>query len=142
MDHLLTSSLNALPALKTGNTAASISTVLPVRGLRPSRASRFLLSKVPKPMSWTFWPSATAALMAVSALSSAARACFWVMPASAATFLMSYCLFITTSSFLLVLIVCIVSISVFVVNINILWSLKCRNCRKNGPDFPGNGHHR
>jgi len=44
------------PALNFGTLAAAILMVSPVRGLRPVRALRLLIEKVPKPTKLTFFP--------------------------------------------------------------------------------------
>jgi hypothetical protein len=52
----LTDSLSAVPALNTGTVVAAILTDSPVRGLRPERACRLRVWKVPKPGSVTLSP--------------------------------------------------------------------------------------
>lgn len=47
----LTASFKALPALNAGTVVAAIWIAAPVCGLRPSRAARSRVSKVPKPIS-------------------------------------------------------------------------------------------
>lgn len=47
----LTASFKALPALNAGTVVAAILIESPVCGLRPSRAARSRVSKVPKPIS-------------------------------------------------------------------------------------------
>lgn len=47
----LTASFKALPALNAGTVVAAILIAAPVCGLRPSRAARSRVSKVPKPIS-------------------------------------------------------------------------------------------
>jgi hypothetical protein len=51
-------SLRSLPALKNGTCFSSTSTLSPVRGLRPMRASRFFTENAPKPRSSTRFPLA------------------------------------------------------------------------------------
>ena len=53
---LLTSSLSPFPARNTGATPALIEIARPVRGLRPVRAFRLRVSKLPNPVIWTFLP--------------------------------------------------------------------------------------
>ncbi len=62
----LTRSRSSLPALKNGTAFSSTSTEAPVRGLRPSRASRFLTEKAPKPRSSTRSPRASAAVISLN----------------------------------------------------------------------------
>src|SRR5438132_1438682 len=58
-----TDPLSVAPALNTGAVVAAIFTGAPVRGLRPDRAWRLRVSKVPKPGRVTFSPFCSAALM-------------------------------------------------------------------------------
>ena len=55
-----TTALNSAPARNLGVFVALICTVAPVRGLRPRRALRACASKMPKPLSATRSPLATA----------------------------------------------------------------------------------
>ncbi len=52
-----TASRNGLPALKVATVEAAISRLSPVLGLRPVRAGRFLVPKVPKPREADGFPS-------------------------------------------------------------------------------------
>ena len=54
-----TASLNVFPAVKAGTVVAAILMIAPVWGLRPSRAARAELLKVPKPGTVTSAPDAT-----------------------------------------------------------------------------------
>src|SRR5690606_32972383 len=73
----LTASLSPLPARKAALVEAPILISLPVRGLRPVRASRLRVSKLPKPVIWTLSPLLSAsAMMPVSAEKIASTA-FW-----------------------------------------------------------------
>src|SRR5262249_26768248 len=53
-------SRSSLPVLKNGTNFSCTETVVPVRGLRPTRADRCLTVNAPKPLSSTRWPRARA----------------------------------------------------------------------------------
>ena len=80
LGHRATISFSALPALNTGKRAAGISMGSPVEGLRPVRASRSLVSKVPNPTSWTRSPAASALVMLSKAAAKARSVSFLERP--------------------------------------------------------------
>jgi hypothetical protein len=56
-------SFRPLPARKAALVEAPMAISLPVRGLRPVRASRWRVSKLPNPVIWTFSPDVSASEM-------------------------------------------------------------------------------
>ena len=87
-DHF-TASFRPFPALNPGTFAAGIITFSPVAGFRPSRAGRFLTSKVPKPRREAFSPAFKASTMEDNVASRAAPACLLVSSAWVAIDLIS-----------------------------------------------------
>ena len=69
--HQFTASLSALPGLNLGTFCALILTAAPVRGLRPVRAERIPIWKLPKPFSATTSPLRSLLLITASVASSA-----------------------------------------------------------------------
>ena len=98
-DYRATVSFSALPALNTGSRAAGISIGSPVEGLRPVRASRSLVSNVPKPTNCTRSPVAKAAVMVSRAAFSALSVSFLERPDSYAMAEINSVLFIVQCLF-------------------------------------------
>ena len=69
-----TASRNGLPALKVGAVEAAISMLSPVLGLRPVRAGRLRVPKLPKPTIRTSSPLARASPIASNTASTASPA--------------------------------------------------------------------
>lgn len=70
----LTASFSAFPARNAGTRAAEMVMTSPVCGLRPVRSARDLTSKVPKPVSFTSSPAASACVTASVMASTTAMA--------------------------------------------------------------------
>ena len=79
-----TVSFSVFPALKVGNLDADIETASPVPGLRPVRAGRLLVPKVPNPGTRTSSPSASASPMIAKTPSTASLATAFLRPVHAA----------------------------------------------------------
>ena len=75
-----TLSFSIFPALKVGNLDADIETASPVPGLRPVRAGRLLVPKVPNPGTGTSSPSASASPMIANTPSTASLATALLRP--------------------------------------------------------------
>ena len=73
-------SFSTLPGLDTGTVDAAIFPLSPVYGLRPVRAGRFLVPKVPNPGIRASSPFARACPMTLSTLSTASFAAVFFMP--------------------------------------------------------------
>ena len=80
-----TASLNGLPALNVGAVEAAMFRLSPVLGLRPVRAGRLLVPKVPKPAIRTSSPLARASVIASNTVSTAFPAADLPTPARPAT---------------------------------------------------------
>ena len=79
-----TVSFSVFPALNVGDVDADIATASPVLGLRPVRAGRLLVPKVPNPGSRTFSPSARASPIIANTPSTASLAATLLSPVRAA----------------------------------------------------------
>ena len=91
--YFATASFRALPALKAGILVAAICTGVLVRGLRPVRAARFLVSKEPKPTSWIFSSAFRVSVMVFRTALTAASESFLDRPVFSATAAISSVLF-------------------------------------------------
>lgn len=85
--------MKALPDLKAGTVVAAILRTSPVRGFLTERAARLRDSKVPKPITETESPLATASAMVSSTTSTARPAATLVISVLLATASMSSDLF-------------------------------------------------
>ena len=80
-----TASLSALPGLNAGAVEAGIDRLSPVCGLRPVRAGRFLVPKVPNPAILTSSPFARVSPTASNTAYTAFPAADWLEPIRSAT---------------------------------------------------------
>ncbi len=91
-------SLNAFPAVNFTAFLAGIFNFLPVAGLRPSRAARSTILKLPNPIKVTVSPARTASMIEARVLSIAAFAAFLVTSRSLETFVISSAFVMSLSS--------------------------------------------
>jgi hypothetical protein len=84
--------------LKDGTVEAGISMISPVEGLRPVRAPRSLLSKVPKPTNCTLSPAAMVSAMVSIVALTALSASFLDRPVRFATSAISFVHVVVLSS--------------------------------------------